>query len=85
VRAGSAVVESEAYVMVPVIYNLFPTLVGPPAEWLPHAERAREMGFNWLYVNPFRDPGFPGSLYAVKDYACRQGRFGLDLLRWCYL
>jgi hypothetical protein len=46
---------------------------------------AREMGFNWLYVNPFRDPGFPGSLYAVKDYACRQGRFGLDLLRWCYL
>jgi starch synthase (maltosyl-transferring) len=54
--------------MVPIIYNLFPTLVGPPAEWLPHAARARQMGFNWLYVNPFTYPGFSGSLYAVKDY-----------------
>jgi starch synthase (maltosyl-transferring) len=54
--------------MPPLIYNLFPTLVGPPRQWLPHAERARTMGFDWLYLNPFHYPGFSGSLYAVKDY-----------------
>ncbi|HEU5320069.1 MAG TPA: alpha-amylase family glycosyl hydrolase, partial [Methylomirabilota bacterium] len=52
----------------PIVYNLFPTLVGPPDRWLPHARRARTLGFNWLYVNPFHYPGFSGSLYAVKDY-----------------
>ncbi|MCU0692344.1 MAG: alpha-amylase family glycosyl hydrolase, partial [Polyangiaceae bacterium] len=26
------------------------------------------MGFNWIYLNPFHQPGFSGSLYAVKDY-----------------
>jgi starch synthase (maltosyl-transferring) len=54
--------------MAPIIYNLFPTLVGPPSAWPPHAERARAMGFDWLYLNPFHYPGFSGSLYAVKDY-----------------
>ncbi len=50
------------------VYNLFPTLVGPPRAWLPHAERARAMGFDWLYLNPVHYPGFSGSLYAVKEY-----------------
>src|ERR1041385_1169636 len=54
--------------MVPLIYNLFPTLVGPVTEWVAHARRARRMGFNWLYVNPFLYPGFSGSLYAIKDH-----------------
>jgi starch synthase (maltosyl-transferring) len=54
--------------MPPIVYNLFPTLVGPLPEWVAHAERAREMGFNWLYVNPFHYPGFSGSLYAVKHH-----------------
>lgn len=51
----------------PIIYNLFPTLVGPPERWVPHAERARAMGFTWIYVNPWHYPGFSGSLYAVKE------------------
>jgi starch synthase (maltosyl-transferring) len=50
----------------PIIYNLFPTLIGPPDRWVPHARRAREMGFNWLYLNPVFYPGFSGSLYAIK-------------------
>jgi len=54
--------------MVPVIYNLFPTLVGSIDHWPAHAARARDLGFNWLYVNPFQSPGFSGSLYAVKDH-----------------
>ncbi|MDP3938472.1 MAG: alpha-amylase family glycosyl hydrolase [Deltaproteobacteria bacterium] len=52
----------------PIIYNLFPTLAGPLPLWQAHAERAHEMGFNWLYVNPMHAPGFSGSLYAIKDY-----------------
>ena len=52
----------------PLIYNLFPTLVGPPRDWLPHADRARAMGFDHLYLNPVQYPGFSGSLYAVKDH-----------------
>lgn len=55
-------------VMVPIIYNLFPTLVGPVDGWIAHAERARAMGFNWVYVNPFWYPGFSGSLYAIKEH-----------------
>jgi starch synthase (maltosyl-transferring) len=47
---------------------LFPTLAGPPATWVADARRARDMGFNWLYLNPFHSPGFSGSLYAIKDY-----------------
>ncbi len=51
-----------------LVYNLFPTLVGPPAAWVETARRARAMEFTWLYLNPFHYPGFSGSLYAVKDY-----------------
>lgn len=52
----------------PRIYNLFPLLVGPIGEWCKQVPRIAEMGFNWIYVNPFHYPGFSGSLYAVKDY-----------------
>jgi len=52
----------------PRIYNLFPTLAGPIERWREHLPRIREMGFNWLFVNPFHEPGGSGSLYAVKDY-----------------
>jgi starch synthase (maltosyl-transferring) len=37
-------------------------------DWLPHASRAGEMGFNWLYINSILYPGFSGSLYAIKDH-----------------
>ncbi|HUU02487.1 MAG TPA: alpha-amylase family glycosyl hydrolase [Myxococcota bacterium] len=52
----------------PVIYNLFPRLAGRMDGWTEHAERARLMGFNWIYLNPVTQPGFSGSLYAVKDH-----------------
>jgi starch synthase (maltosyl-transferring) len=52
----------------PLVYNLFPRLVGPTTRWAEHARRAREMEFQWLYLNPWHYPGFSGSLYAVKDF-----------------
>ncbi len=51
----------------PLIYNLFQRLVGPTTRWAEHARRAAEMGFDWLYLNPWHYPGFSGSLYAPKD------------------
>ena len=51
----------------PIIYNLFPRLVGPTTRWPEHALRARELAFNWIYLNPWHYPGFSGSLYAVKE------------------
>ncbi len=37
----------------PRIYNLFPPLVGPVREWSAHLDRIAEMGFDWVFVNPF--------------------------------
>ncbi len=55
--------------IAPHIYNLFPRLAGDARTWPEHAERARAMGFDWLYLNPIHFPGFSGSCYAVRDYA----------------
>ncbi|MEX2584615.1 MAG: alpha-amylase family glycosyl hydrolase [Gemmatimonadota bacterium] len=52
----------------PLIYNLFQRLVGPTDRWTDHAVRAKEMEFNWLYINPWHYPGFSGSLYAPKEF-----------------
>jgi starch synthase (maltosyl-transferring) len=52
----------------PRIYNLFPRLVGSMEGWTHHFGRIKEMGFDWVYVNPFHFAGYSGSLYAVKDY-----------------
>ena len=52
----------------PLIYNLFQRLVGPTTRWAEHARRAREMEFDWLYLNPWQYPGFSGSLYSIKDF-----------------
>jgi Glycogen debranching enzyme, glucanotransferase domain len=52
----------------PRIYNLFPLLVGPVAKWEEHLPRIADMRFNWVFLNPFHQPGGSGSLYAVKDY-----------------
>ncbi len=51
----------------PIIYNLFPRLAGPFSHWRAHLERAVDLGFNWIFLNPFHYPGFSGSLYAIKD------------------
>jgi len=52
----------------PIIYNIFPLLAGTMDRWMAHARRARDMGFDWIYLNPVHYPGFSGSLYAVKEY-----------------
>jgi starch synthase (maltosyl-transferring) len=60
-----------------LIYNLFPLLAGPFPKWTPHLERAADMGFNWVFVNPIQYPGFSGSLYSVKDF-CRFNPLVID-------
>ena len=50
------------------IYNLFPLLAGRFQDWTPHFERAAEMGFDWIFVNPIQKLGRSGSLYSIADY-----------------
>jgi starch synthase (maltosyl-transferring) len=50
------------------IYNLFPLLAGTFSYWPSHVERAAEMGFDWIFVNPVQKPGMSGSLYSIADY-----------------
>jgi len=50
------------------IYDLFPLLLGPVAQWRRELPRIAAMGFNAVFVNCFHQPGSSGSLYAVKDY-----------------
>jgi len=50
------------------IYNLFPLLAGPMEQWGKHLDRAAGMGFNWIFINSFFEPGFSGSIYSIKDY-----------------
>ncbi len=51
-----------------ILYNLFPLLAGPFNRWQPHLHRVREMGFDWVYVNPIQRTGQSGSLYSIADY-----------------
>jgi starch synthase (maltosyl-transferring) len=53
---------------VPIIYNLFPRHLGPIDSWSAVIPHVREMAFNAVFVNPFHETGFSGSLYAIKDY-----------------
>ena len=53
---------------IPLIYNLFPRLVGSIDQWTEHVSRAASMGFNWVYINPISRPGLSGSLYSTYDY-----------------
>lgn len=49
-------------------YNLFPPLLGHIKNWYSHIDRIKNMGFEWVYINPITYTGFSGSLYAVKYY-----------------
>jgi starch synthase (maltosyl-transferring) len=60
--------DSTASNVGPRIYNLFPLLAGTLPQWMPHLQRARQMEFNWVFLNPFHLAGHSGSLYAIKDY-----------------
>ena len=51
-----------------IIYGLFPTLAGTFPQWEKHLNRAVQMGFNWVFVNPIQKPGSSGSLYSISDY-----------------
>src|SRR3954470_15871176 len=59
----------------PRIYNLFPLLVGKVGDWTADLPRIAAMAFDWVYVNPFHEAGFSGSLYAIKDYTRLDPRF----------
>ncbi len=50
------------------IYNIFPSLVGEVNKWFAHVERASDMGFNWIFLNPIHLTGASGSLYAIRDH-----------------
>lgn len=51
-----------------LLYNLFPLLVGDVRQWTPHLQRAADLGFDSVFVNPIQYPGYSGSLYSTKDY-----------------
>ncbi len=51
-----------------IIYNLFPLLCGKVNKWEPHLQRAADMGFNWVFINPIQRPGISGSIYSIADY-----------------
>jgi starch synthase (maltosyl-transferring) len=50
------------------IYNLFPLLTGKFSDWTPHLQRAADLRFDWVFINPIQYPGYSGSLYSIKDY-----------------
>ncbi len=50
------------------IYNLFPRLYGPFSRWIDDLDRIKDLGVDWIYVNPVSYPGFSGSLYSIKDH-----------------
>jgi starch synthase (maltosyl-transferring) len=52
----------------PLVYNLFPRYFPSMDEWGGAVAHAADMGFTWIYVNPFHETGFSGSQYAVRDY-----------------
>jgi starch synthase (maltosyl-transferring) len=53
---------------VPIIFNLFPRYFPSIDTWSAAIPHVRDMGFNWIFVNPFHETGFSGSQYAIKDY-----------------
>jgi starch synthase (maltosyl-transferring) len=50
------------------MYNLFPRHFVAIDEWTGALPHARDMAFNAVFVNPFHETGFSGSLYSIKDY-----------------
>ncbi|MCS7299253.1 MAG: alpha-amylase family glycosyl hydrolase [Spirochaetia bacterium] len=50
------------------VYNLFPRIYGPFSKWIEDLDRIKELGVDWIYINPVSYPGFSGSLYSVKDH-----------------
>ncbi|NEU11745.1 DUF3416 domain-containing protein [Methylobacterium sp. BTF04] len=59
----------------PRIYNLFPLLVGRVSAWTAELPRIADLGFDWVYLNPFHQTGGSRSLYAVADTDRLDARF----------
>ncbi len=53
---------------VPIIFNMFPRYFKSIDDWPGIVPHVAKMGFNWIFVNPFHETGFSGSLYAIKNY-----------------
>jgi starch synthase (maltosyl-transferring) len=51
-----------------ILYNLFPLLAGPFPQWQKHLQRAADLGFDWVFVNPIHRLGASRSLYSIADY-----------------
>ena len=54
----------------PRIYNLFPLLIGRVSAWRAELPRVAELGFDWIYVNPFHETGGSEAL-AAPAFAVR--------------
>jgi len=50
------------------IYNIFTRYFNNPSEWYDITLKAKEMGFNAIYLNPINKIGSSGSLYSIDDY-----------------
>lgn len=51
-----------------IIYNLFPRHFPNIDQWKNSLSAIKSMQFNAVYVNPFHETGFSGSLYSIKNY-----------------
>src|SRR5436190_1866025 len=51
-----------------ILYNLFPLMAGPFSRWNDHFQRAAQMGFDWVFINPIQQLGASRSLYSIADY-----------------
>ena len=60
------------------IYNLYPKLYKNIKFWEKSLDKIVEMGFNSIFINPFHEPGFSGSLYSIKDYFSYNKEFFTD-------
>jgi starch synthase (maltosyl-transferring) len=60
------------------IYYLHPLLAGPLANWEPHVERARRMGFSHLGAGPLFAPGGTGDIFLAADHEGVNPALGVD-------
>lgn len=50
------------------VYNIFPRVYRDTKKWYSCEKRAKEMGFNAIYLNAFFKPGKSNSIYSIVDY-----------------
>lgn len=50
------------------IYNIFTRYFSNTSDWYVITKKAKDMGFNTIYLNPINKTGSSGSLYSIADY-----------------